>query len=106
MGPNEVWCNMTWFMNHFWRIWLATSFSFAAIFLWSTGTVPEAAAALFLIGQFSIFGWFAAAESMIPMCPTGLGHRQHLEMVTNINGNKFCWHPDCFRASIKDVERP
>lgn len=38
-----------------------------------------------------------------PMCPSGLGHRQVMEMVPNINGNKFCWHPDCIEASKRDV---
>lgn len=38
-----------------------------------------------------------------PMCPSGLNHRVKFGIVTNCNGNEFCWHPDCFKANKADV---
>lgn len=40
-----------------------------------------------------------------PMCPSGIGHRVRLCVVTNINGNQFCWHSDCFTANNADVKQ-
>lgn len=47
--------------------------------------------------------WDGLRERLFPMCPTGLPHRQSGSMVRNINGNHFCWHVECIRASLKDV---
>lgn len=38
-----------------------------------------------------------------PMCPTG-NHRLKMGLVTNINGNQFCWHPDCMQANFADCK--
>lgn len=38
-----------------------------------------------------------------PLCPSGLPHRQRLEMVRNTKGHAFCWHKDCIQASMDDV---
>lgn len=38
-----------------------------------------------------------------PTCPSGLGHRQRGGMVTNELGSQFCWHPDCIKASSRQV---
>jgi hypothetical protein len=39
-----------------------------------------------------------------PMCPSGLNHRVRFAIVTNCNGNDFCFHDDCWKANTADVE--
>ena len=41
-------------------------------------------------------------EFIAPTCIRG-GHRQCGDMVTNDNGNKYCWHKDCMKANMEDV---
>ena len=41
-------------------------------------------------------------EFIAPTCTNG-GHRQQGDMVTNIKGNRFCWHSDCIKANLKDM---
>ncbi len=38
-----------------------------------------------------------------PVCQSG-NHRQVGQLVTNKNGNSYCWHKDCISANFKDVE--
>lgn len=49
-------------------------------------------------------GWWKRLLAFLwPMCPTGQ-HRRRMGLVTNINGNQFCWHPDCIQANLADCK--
>lgn len=39
-----------------------------------------------------------------PKCPSGMNHRVKLCVVTNILGNKYCWHHECVLENNKVCE--
>lgn len=39
---------------------------------------------------------------LFPYCPNG-GHRQEGSLVTNVNGNKYCWHKDCIKNNFNNI---
>jgi hypothetical protein len=41
-------------------------------------------------------------DFLFPYCPNG-GHRQEGRLVTNVNGNRYCWHKDCISANFNDI---
>lgn len=60
---------------------------------------------LIALAVVSVYAALALLPFWKPMCPTGLGHRVKGDLATNINGNRFCWHPRCMQANRIDCKR-
>lgn len=44
-----------------------------------------------------------ARDMLFPWCPSGLAHRARGGIVTNVYGNRYCYHRDCIRANYAEV---